>query len=234
MPVSSRRYPFVGFKPTREAGNDILIVENLSKTIEGETVLKNVNFRVNRGDKIAFVSKNDVAISTLFDILAGETKADKGGFSWGVTITSDYFPSDNSKYFDGSSDSLIDWLRQYSDEKDESFIRGFLGKMLFSKDEALKKANVLSGGEKVRCMLSKLMLSGANALIMDHPTAHLDLEAVSALNDGLCRFEGTLLFASQDHEFNQTIANRVINIDETITYDESASFDEFIEKQKTQ
>ncbi len=232
MPVSSRRYPFVGFDPKREAGNDILMVENLSKTIEGESILKNLNFRVNRGDKIAFVSKNDVAISTLFDILAGETQPDSGGFDWGVTITSDYFPSDNSKYFDGCDDSLIDWLRQYSEEKDESFIRGFLGKMLFSKDDALKKANVLSGGEKVRCMLSKLMLSGANVLLMDQPTAHLDLESVSALNDGLCRFDGTLLFASQDHEFTQTIANRIIQIDETITFDESTTFDEFIESTK--
>ena len=229
MPVSSRRYPFVGFKPNREAGNDILVVENLTKTIEGEKVLNNVSFRVNKGDKIAFVSKNDVAIATLFDVLSGKTPADSGSFDWGVTITTDYFPSDNSEYFNENEDSLIDWLRQYSKEKDETFIRGFLGKMLFSKDEALKKSNVLSGGERVRCMLSKLMLSGANVLMMDHPTAHLDLESVSALNDGLCRFDGTLLFASQDHEFNQTIANRIIQIDETIAYDEPVTFDEYIQ-----
>ncbi len=234
MPVSSRRYPFVGFNPKREAGNDILMVENVSKKVEGETVLKNINFRVNRGDKIAFVGKNDLAITTLFEILTGNTQADSGGFNWGITITSDYFPSDNSRFFDNCNDSLIEWLRQFSDDKDESFIRGFLGKMLFSKDEALKKANVLSGGEKVRCMLSKLMLSGANVLVLDHPTAHLDLEAVSALNDGLCQFNGTLLFASQDHEFIQTIANRIIRIDETITYDESTTFDEYLDSQKGQ
>lgn len=233
MPVSSRRYPFVGFNAKREAGNDILVIENLSKTIEGETVLKDINLRVNKGDKIAFVSKNDVAISALFDILAGDSKADSGSFKWGVTITPNYFPSDNSKYFEGHEESLVDWLRQYSEDKDESFIRGFLGKMLFSKDEALKKASVLSGGEKVRCMLSKMMLSGANVLMLDQPTAHLDLESVSSLNDGLCRFDGVLLFASQDHEFNQTIANRIVQIDQTITYDESINFDDFIEEQKS-
>ncbi len=232
MPVSSRRYPFVGFKSTREAGNDILLVENISHKIENEVVLKDINFRVNKGDKIAFVSKNDVSITTLFDILGGELQPESGGFSWGVTITPSYFPSDNSQYFENSEDSLIDWLRQYSTDKDESFIRGFLGKMLFSKDEALKKSNVLSGGERVRCMLAKMMLSGANVLILDHPTAHLDLESVTALNDGLSRFDGTVLFASQDHEFVQTIANRIIKIEENIVFDESVTYDEFLELKK--
>ncbi|MEO0336573.1 MAG: ATP-binding cassette domain-containing protein, partial [Pseudomonadota bacterium] len=180
MPASSRRYPYVGFDSKKEAGKDILTVEGLSKQIEGEQILKNINFRVENGDKIAFVGDNDVAISTLFDLIAEKTPADSGDIQWGITTNNDYFPSDNSEYFDGCEDSLVDWLRQYSSDKDESFIRGFLGKMLFSKDEALKKASVLSGGEKVRCMLSKLMLSGANVLVLDHPTAHLDLEAVSA------------------------------------------------------
>lgn len=234
MPVSSRRYPFVGFDSTREAGNDILIVENISKTIDGESVLKDINFRVEKGDKIAFVSKNDVAISTLFDILSGETKTDSGGYSWGITITSSYFPSDNSSFFENCEDNLIDWLRQFSKDKDESFIRGFLGKMLFSKDDAFKKANVLSGGERVRCMLSKLMLSGANVLLLDQPTAHLDLESVTALNDGLCKFDGTVMFASQDHEFVQTIANKIIHIENgKIVRDQEMSYDEFIESQKS-
>ena len=231
MPVSSRRYPFVGFQSTREAGNDILFVENLSQKIEGEEVLKDINFTVKKGDKIALVSKNDVSVTALFDILAGKAKQTSGEFGWGITITTSYFPSDNSSYFDHSDDNLVDWLRQYSTDKDESFIRGFLGKMLFSKDEALKKTKVLSGGERVRCMLSKMMLSGANVLLMDHPTAHLDLESVTALNDGLSRFDGTVLFASQDHEFIQTIANRIIYIDQTLERDEYTTYDDFIEAQ---
>lgn len=231
MPVSSRRYPFVGFQSTREAGNDILFVENLTQIIEGEEVLKDINFTVKKGDKIAIVSKSDVAVTALFDILAGKSKPTSGEYGWGVTITTSYFPSDNSSYFDHSEDNLVDWLRQYSSDKDESFIRGFLGKMLFSKDEALKKTKVLSGGERVRCMLSKMMLSGANALLMDHPTAHLDLESVTALNDGLSRFDGTLLFASQDREFIQTIANRIIYIDTTLERDEYTTYDDFIEAQ---
>ncbi len=230
MPVSSRRYPFVGFSSKVEAGKDILNVEGLSKTVEGEQVLDNINFRVNKGDKIAFLSKNDVSISTLFDIVSGKLEADAGSFDWGITTRTDYFPSDNSDYFDGCDYSLVDWLRQYSEDKEESFIRGFLGKMLFSKDEALKKASVLSGGEKVRCMLSKMMLSGANVLILDHPTAHLDLEAVSALNDGLCKFDGTLLFASQDHEVVQTVANRIISLDGTIQFDEPVTLEEYFER----
>lgn len=230
MPVSSRRYPFVGFDSIREAGNDILMVENISKTVESEMLLKDISFRVEKGDKIAFVADNDLTVTTLFNILAGETKPDTGGFSWGITITSSYFPSDNSKYFENNNDNLIDWLRQFSEDKDESFIRGFLGKMLFSKDDAFKKASVLSGGERVRCMLSKLMLSGANVLMLDQPTAHLDLESVTALNDGLQKFDGTVLFASQDHEFVNTIANRIIEIkDGSIHKDVRMTYDEFIE-----
>jgi len=228
MPTSSRRYPFVGFTPEREAGNDILVVENLCKTIDGEEILKDISFRVKKGDKIAFLGKNDVAKTALFDILAGDMEPDSGSFNWGVTITQSYFPADNSKHFDSGELTLIDWLRQYSDDQDEYFIRGFLGKMLFGKEDALKKTNVLSGGERVRCMLSKMMLSGANALILDHPTAHLDLESVSALNDGVQRFSGTVLFTCQDHEFIQTVADRLIDIDVTIKEDIYSSYDDYI------
>jgi len=229
LPVSSRRYPFVGFNSKREAGNDILNVVKISKTVDGEKLLDNISFQVKRGDKIAIVGKNDVAKTALFEILAGEMEPDSGEVDWGVTITKSYFPSDNSKYFDRDKKSLIDWLRDYSEDKDETFIRGFLGKMLFSKDEALKSTHVLSGGERVRCMLSKMMLSGANALLLDHPTAHLDLEAVTAVNDGLCRFEGTVLFTSQDHEFVQTIADRIIDIDVVLKEDKYTTYDEYLE-----
>lgn len=233
MPVSSRRYPFVGFNSKREAGNDILIVDKISKTIEGVELLKDISFQVKKGDKIAIVGKNDVAKTALFEILAGELKPDSGTVSWGVTITHSYFPSDNSKYFDGNENSLIDWLREFSEDKDETFIRGFLGKMLFSKEDAFKKASVLSGGEKNRCMLSKLMLSGGNVLMLDHPTAHLDLESVSALNDGIQRFEGTVLFSSQDHEFIETIADRIIDIDVVLKEDKYITYNEYIEQQLT-
>jgi len=229
LPVTSRRYPFVGFKSKREAGNDILNVVKLSKTIDGEKLLEDISFQVKRGDKIAIVGKNDVAKTALFDILAGELEADSGQVDWGVTITQSYFPSDNTKYFQREQKSLIDWLRDYSEDKDETFIRGFLGKMLFSKDEALKSTHVLSGGERVRCMLSKMMLSGANVLLLDHPTAHLDLESVTAVNDGLCRFEGTVLFTSQDHEFVQTIADRIIDIDVVLKEDKYTTYDEYLE-----
>lgn len=231
MPTSSRRYPFVGFNSKREAGNDILNVDRISKTVDGELVLKDVSFQVKRGDKIVILGKNDVAKRALFDILAGEMEPDSGEVTWGVTITKEYFPSDNAKYFDSEDLSLVDWLRNYSSDKDETFIRGFLGKMLFSRDEALKSTTVLSGGERVRCMLSKLMLSGANVLMLDQPTAHLDLESVTAVNDGLKRFEGTVLFASPDHEFVQTIADRIIDIDVTIKEDKYMTYDEYIEKE---
>lgn len=235
MPVSSRRTPFVGFTPQREAGNDLLTVENLSKTVNGEVLLKNVNFTIKKNEKVAFVSKNDVAITTLFDILAGELKADSGNFHWGITTSLSYFPTDNSKFFKNSEAStLVEWLREYSHDKDESFLRGFLGKMLFSGEDAMKKPSVLSGGEKVRCMFSKMMLSGANVLILDGPTAHLDLESISAVNDGVSRFKGTVLFTSHDHEFIQTVANRIIELDTSVKEDLTMTYDEYIDKKKSQ
>lgn len=224
---STRRYPFVGFKPEREVGNEILVVEGLTKTIDGVKVLDNVSFRVNKDDKIAFVGDNEIAISTLFKIIAGEMEPDAGEYRWGVTITKSYLPLDNSPFFNDCHLSLVDWLRQYSEEKSESYIRGFLGRMLFSGEEALKEASVLSGGEKVRCMLSKMMLSNANVLILDQPTNHLDLESITAVNNGLKDYKSVLLFASHDHQFIQTIANRIIDIkangsiiDKSMTYDE--------------
>jgi ATPase subunit of ABC transporter with duplicated ATPase domains len=229
LPVSSRKYPFVHFESEREAGKDILNVDRISKTIDGVKVLDNVSFSVNKGDKIILLGDNDLAKTTLFQILAGEMEPDSGEYKWGVTIKTSYFPQDNSKYFENPM-TLVDWLRQYSHDQHESFIRGFLGKMLFSGEEALKKCNVLSGGEKVRCMLSKMMLSGANFLMMDGPTAHLDLESITAVNEGLQRFKGSVLFSTHDHEFIQTVANRIIDIqggklfeDKYITYDEYLS-----------
>lgn len=223
---SSRRYPFVGFKPEREAGNDLLEVKNLSKTIDGVKVLDNISFMINKNDKVAFLG-DGIAKTTLFKILVGEMEADEGSYKWGVTTSQAYFPQDNSEYFNNCEYNLVDWLRQYSEEKSESFIRGFLGRMLFSGEEALKEASVLSGGEKVRCMLSKMMLSSANVLIFDEPTNHLDLESITAVNNGLINFSGTILFTSHDHQFINTVANRVIDIkedgsivDRTMTYDE--------------
>jgi ATPase subunit of ABC transporter with duplicated ATPase domains len=219
MPVSTRKYPFVQFAPKREAGKDILKVEGISKTIEGVKILDKVSFTVNKGDKIVFLGESDLAITVLFEILCGKMQADSGSFTWGVTTTQSYFPSDNSAYFDNYNDHIINWLTQYSEEKHETFMRGFLGKMLFSGEEALKKTKVLSGGERVRCMLSKMMLSGANVLVMDGPTSHLDLESITAVNDGLIRFKGTILFSSHDHEFVQTVANRFIKINKTVVDD---------------
>ncbi|MCB0347493.1 MAG: ATP-binding cassette domain-containing protein [Bdellovibrionales bacterium] len=232
MPVSSRKQPFVSFEPARDLGNDVLEVKNISKTVDGELVLDKVSFMAQNGDKIALVGKNDLAKTVLMDILSGELEPDSGSFKWGITTSLSYFPTDNSKYFSGSEDSLVDWLRQYSTEKDESFIRGFLGKMLFSGPEALKKTNVLSGGEKVRCMLSKMMLSGANVIMLDGPTNHLDLESISAVNDGIKRFKGNVIFTSHDHEFIQTVANRIIEIDKKVTYDEHITYDEYIERKR--
>lgn len=229
--VSNRRYPFVGFKPEREPGNDILIVENLTKSIDGVKVLDNVSFIVGREDKIAFAG-NDISVSTLFKILAGEMEPDSGSYRYGVTITKGYFPRDNGKYFNDIHMNLVDWMRQYSEEKSESYLRGFLGRMLFSGEEALKEAHVLSGGERVRCMLSKLMLSTANLLIVDQPTNHLDLESITAVNNGLIDFKGVLLFSSHDHQFSQTVANRVIEITPESFYDKLCSFDEYIENRE--
>jgi ATPase subunit of ABC transporter with duplicated ATPase domains len=231
LPVSSRRQPFVGFESKREAGKDILTVDGITKTVDGELLLKDIRFTVKKGDKIAIVGKSDLARTTLFKILAGELEPDRGTFSLGSTITLGYFPVDNSKYFDGGEHSLIDWLRQYSPDPDENFLRGFLGRMLFSRDEAMKKTNVLSGGERVRCMLSKIMLSQPNLLLFDEPTSHLDLESVNALNDGLQRFKGTVIFTSHDHELVHTVADRIIDIDVTLKADKYITYDEYVEEQ---
>jgi ATPase subunit of ABC transporter with duplicated ATPase domains len=232
MPVSSRKQPFIGFESKREAGNDILTVEGISKSINGEQILKNITFSVRKGEKIILLGKNDLAKTLLMDILAGEIEPDAGKFSWGVTTVRSYFPTDNSKYFETEAANLVDWLRQYSEDKDESFIRGFLGKMLFGGDQALKKPNVLSGGEKVRCMLAKMMLSGANVLMLDGPTNHLDLESITAVNEGIQRFKGTVIFTSHDHEFIQTVANRIIELDVTIKDDRVMTYEEYIEFKK--
>ena len=229
LPISSRKYPFVDFKPTREAGKEMLRVEGITKTIDGVKILDNVSFHIDKGDKAVFLSDSSLPVTTLFNILAGEVEPDSGTYEWGVTTTQSYFPSDNSKYFD-TDDSLVNWLREYSDDKDETFIRGFLGKMLFSGEEAKKKARVLSGGEKVRCMLSKMMLSGANVLIIDGPTDHLDLESIVAVNEGLTRFKGTVLFTTHDHEFIQTVADRVITLNGGVSYDKKISYDEYLEE----
>ncbi|MBE6061336.1 MULTISPECIES: ABC-F family ATP-binding cassette domain-containing protein [unclassified Clostridium] len=225
---SSRRYPFVGFKADREAGNDLLVVENLCKTIDGVKVLDNVSFMIYKNDKVAFLG-DGIAKTTLFKILMGEMEPDSGSYKWGITTSQSYFPSDNSEFFESCDLNLVDWLRQFSEEKAESFIRGFLGRMLFSGEEALKQASVLSGGEKVRCMLSKMMLSGANVLILDEPTNHLDLESITAVNNGLINFAGTILFTSHDHQFINTVANRIIEIIPGGVIDKNMTYDEYLE-----
>lgn len=226
---SSRKYPFVDFKPDREAGNDLLMVNGLTKEVDGEKVFTDMGFIINKGDKIAFVGPNGLPKSTLFKILMEEDNADGGDFKWGVTTSQAYFPKDNSRFFDDVDLSLVDWLRQFSKDQTETFLRGWLGRMLFSGDEALKKACVLSGGEKVRCMLAKMMLSGANVLLLDEPTNHLDLESITALNNGLINYKGTLLFASHDHQFVQTIANRIIEITPKGIIDRQMTYDEYLE-----
>ncbi len=228
---SSRKYPFVDFKPDREAGNDLLMVNGISIEIEGEKVLDNVSFTVNKGDKVAFVGPNGLAKTTLFKVLMEELTADSGDFKWGVTTSQAYFPKDNAAYFDNVELSLVDWLRQYTTDQTETFIRGWLGRMLFSGEEALKKACVISGGEKVRCMLSKMMLSGANVLLFDEPTNHLDLESITALNNGLINFKGTILFVSHDHQFVQTVANRIIEITPRGLIDRQMTYDEYLESE---
>ena len=226
---SSRRYPAIIFTQNREAGDQILQVEGLTKSVEGKTLFKDIDFFVNKGDKIAIISKDSMATTALFKILAGESQADAGEFKFGQTITTAYLPNENEEFFKNDL-NLVDWLRQYSEkEKDEVYIRGFLGKMLFSGQEVLKKSTVLSGGEKVRCMLSKAMLTGANFLILDEPTNHLDLESIQALNNGLADFPGTVIFTSHDHEFTQTIANRVIEITPNGFLDKLMTFDDYIE-----
>ncbi|SCI77654.1 Uncharacterized ABC transporter ATP-binding protein YheS [uncultured Clostridium sp.] len=230
---SRRRYPYVGFTPEREIGNEVLEVNNLTKTVDGVKVLDNVSFRLDRDDKVAFLG-DEIAITTLFNIIMGEDTPDSGDFKWGVTTSQSYLPKNHNKYFDGVEYSLVDWLRQYSEEKSESFIRGFLGRMLFSGEEALKQAQVLSGGEKVRCMLSKLMLSNANVLVLDDPTNHLDLESITSVNKGLEKFPGVLIFNSHDHEMIQTLANRIIEITPNGIMDRKTTLDEYLENKDIQ
>lgn len=237
LPASSRRYPFVGFDMDREAGRDLLTVDGLSKTVNGEKLLNNISFTLNHDDKIAIIGENEIAITALMQILAGEDELDEGTVKWGVSTSRSYFPKDNSKYFDGCELNLVDWLRQYSaagfETQNESYIRGFLGRMLFSGDDVFKQVNVLSGGEKVRCMLSRMMLYGSNILILDQPTNHLDLESITAVNNGLKAFKGNVIFASHDHEFVNTVANRIIDIREDGTIvDRMCTFDEYIEMKR--
>ena len=237
LPASSRRYPFVGFDMDREAGRDLLTVDGLSKTVNGEKLLNNISFTLNHDDKIAIIGENEIAITALMQILASEDEPDEGTVKWGVSTSRSYFPKDNSKYFDGCELNLVDWLRQYSaagfETQNESYIRGFLGRMLFSCDDVFKQVNVLSGGEKVRCMLSRMMLYGSNVLILDQPTNHLDLESITAVNNGLKAFKGNVIFASHDHEFVNTVANRIIDIREDGTIvDRMCTFDEYIEMKR--
>ena len=228
MQVSNRKYPYIEFKPEREAGNNMLKVENLTKTVDGEKILDNISFTINTGDKVVILSKNDIAKTTLFQILADELEPDSGKVEWGVTTSQSYFPKDNSEYFENVDLSLIDWLRQFSEDQHEEYVRGFLGRMLFSGEEARKKAKVLSGGEKVRCMLSKMMLSNANVLLLDNPTDHLDLEAITSLNKSLERFDGTILFTTHDHEFIQTIANKIIEITPKGILEKEMEYDDYL------
>ena len=236
MPASSRRYPFVGFTMDREPGKEILTVENLSKTVDGRKVLDNVSFRVNKGDKIAFVGEDEIAKTTLFKIVMGELEPDEGSYKWGTTITTSYFPLDNSAFFNDCDLNLLDWLAQYTgntaEESTESFKRSFLGRMLFSGDDVFKPVKVLSGGEKVRCMLSRMMLFGSNVLVLDQPTNHLDLESITAVNNGLnglIDFKGVVLFASHDHEFVQTVANRIMEFENGRLIDKMGTYEDYIE-----
>ena len=232
---SSRKYPYIAFEAEREIGNDLLRVDGLTKTINGKKVLDNISFIMNKDDKIALIGPDDIAKTTLMQILMGEMEPDAGTYKWGVTTSQSYFPKDNSEYFEGVDLPLVDWLRQYSPEDEtETFLRGFLGRMLFSGEEALKKANVLSGGEKVRCMLSKMMLSHANVLLLDEPTNHLDLESITALNNGLIKFKGSMLFTSHDHQFINSIANRLIEITPQGLIDKEISYDEYVRDHELQ
>ena len=230
---SRRRYPYVGFTPEREIGNEVLEVEGLTKTIDGVKVLDNVTFRLDRDDKVAFMG-DEMAITALFNIIMGLDTPDSGTFKWGVTTSQSYLPKNHNEFFDGIEYSLVDWLRQYSEEKSESFIRGFLGRMLFSGEEALKQAQVLSGGEKVRCMLSKLMLSNSNVLVLDDPTNHLDLESITSVNKGLEKFPGVLLFSSHDHEMIQTLANRIIEFTPNGIMDRKTTLEDYLENKDIQ
>lgn len=231
MPASSRRYPFVGFTMEREPGKEILRVENLSKTVNGEKVLNNVTFSLNKGDKVAFIGENEIAITALFQILMEETEPDEGTFKWGISTTQNYFPKDNSAFFDDSDLNILDWLRQYSTtDKTDTYLRGFLGRMLFSGEDVFKPVKVLSGGEKVRCMLSRMMLGSANVLLLDQPTNHLDLESITAVNNGLTDFKGIVLFSTHDHEFIETVANRIIEIKPDGIVDRETTYDDYLEQ----
>ena len=233
IPASSRRYPFVGFKPDREVGKDILFVTDVSKTVDGVKVLDHVSFTMNRNDKIAFVGGNEIAQTAMFKILVGELEPDEGEVKWGVSTSQAYFPKDNTEFFDGCDLNMIDWMRQWSEDQSETYLRGFLGRMLFSGEDVYKPVKVLSGGEKVRCMLSRMMLSGANVLLLDQPTNHLDLESITAVNNGLTAFPGNVLIASHDHEIVQTVANRIIEFHEDGSYtDRAMTYDEYLEWKK--
>lgn len=229
MPASSRRYPYVGFQMEREPGKEILEVEGLTKTIDGVKVLDNVSFRINKGDKVAFVGQDEIATTTLFQIITGEMEPDSGMYKWGGTTTQSYFPKDNSAYFDGVKLPIIQWLSQYAVDTTETYLRSFLGKMLFSGDEVLKPVEVLSGGEKVRCMLSRMMMFSSNVLVLDQPTNHLDLESITAVNDGLAEFKGVVLFSSYDHQFIQTVANRIMELEGGKLLDKMMTYDDFLE-----
>lgn len=236
MRPSSRKYPYIDFRPNREIGNEVLMVENLSKTIDGVKVIDNVSFTLGHDDKVAFVGTNEQAITTFFRILTGELEPDEGTYKWGVTTTQAYFPKDSTAEFDNDL-TIADWLTQYSEIKDATYVRGFLGRMLFAGEDGVKKVRILSGGEKVRCLLSKMMISGANILILDEPTNHLDMESITALNNGLIKFPGVILFASHDHQFVQTTANRIMEflpngalVDKITTYDEYLASDEMAKK----
>lgn len=226
---SNRKYPYVDFKIEREQGKEVLEIKNLSKTINGEKILDNISFTIKREDKIALLSDNEIAKTVLFQILAGEIEPDSGEIIWGTTITKDYFPKDNNYLFQDDL-NIVDWLRQYSKDPDETYVRGFLGRMLFSGEEALKKVNVMSGGEKVRCVLSKLMLSGANFLIFDEPTNHLDMEAITALNEGMQKYKGVMLFTSHDHQLTQTVANKIVDITNNNVVIRECTYDEYLEE----
>lgn len=234
---SSRKYPYIDFRPSREIGNEVLTVTNLSKTVDGVKILDNISFTINHEDKVAFVGPNTQATTLLFRIISGEIEPDEGTYKWGITTSQSYFPKDNTSYF-ASEDTIVDWLMPYSPEKDVTYVRGFMGRMLFAGEEGVKKVNVLSGGERVRVMLSKMMILGSNVLVMDEPTNHLDMESITALNNGLMKFSGVLLFTSQDHQFVQTIANRIMEltpnglIDKVTTYDEYLDNDEFARKRQ--
>lgn len=234
---SSRKYPYIDFRPARDIGNEVLTVQNLSKTVDGVKLLDNLSFTLNREDKVALVGPNELAKTVLFKILAGELEPDEGDYKWGLTTSQSYFPKDNSREFD-NNDTIVDWLTQYSPDKDTTYVRGFLGRMLFAGDDGVKKVRILSGGEKVRCMLSKLMISGSNVLILDEPTDHLDMESITALNNGLTKFQGVLVFSSRDHQIVETTANRIMEIvngqliDKITTYDEYLASDEMARKRQ--